>query len=177
MSEKTRQNEKIASFPISTIFLLVVAPIKVVTMIIFISSLTLLFSRTDHPPPQKKKSPKRGAERSDFRWTSQEYISPFIQSTDTSLHPHNTSPLPFQMNTRTNVFRSSLMLSTPTINALFVTFSEKIKIHFFKWIFLGGPGRYKFKTTCNVLTIYMENNLRQRLNWSWNFKFLTVRCL
>ena len=115
MSEKTRQNEKIAEEggqPISAIFLLVVAPIKVVTMITFISSLTLLFSRTDHPP-QKKKSPKRGAERSDFRWTSQEYISPFIQATDTSLHPHN----PFQMNTRTNVVRSSLTFCTPTINA------------------------------------------------------------
>ena len=114
MSEKTRQNEKIAEEgdqPISAIFLLVVAPIKVVTMITFISSLTLLFSRTDHPP--KKKSPKRGAERSDFRWTSQEYISPFIQATDTSLHPHN----PFQMNTRTNVVRSSLTFSTPIINA------------------------------------------------------------
>ena len=129
----------------------------------------------NRPPPQK--SPKRGAERSDFRWTSQEHTSPFIQATDTSLHPHNTSPLPFQMNTRTNVFCSSLTFCTPTINALFVTFSENVKIHFFKWIFLGGPGRYKFNATCNVLTIYMENNLRQRLNWIWNFKFLTVRCL
>ena len=120
MSEKTRQNEKIAEEggqPISAIFLFVVAPIKVVTMITFISSLTLLFSRTDHPPPQKKKSPKRGAERSYFRWTSQEYISPFIQATDTSLHPHNTNPLPFEMNTRTNVVRSSLTFCTPTINA------------------------------------------------------------
>ena len=61
MSEKTRQNEKIAEEggqPISAIFLLVVAPIKVVTMITFISSLTLLFSRTDHPPPQKKNRPR-----------------------------------------------------------------------------------------------------------------------
>ena len=69
----------------------------------------------DRPPPQK--SPKRGAERSDFRWTSQKYISSFIQATNASLHPYNKSPLPFQMNTRTNVFRSSLTLCTPTINA------------------------------------------------------------
>ena len=55
--------------------------------------------------------------RSDFGWTSQEYISPFIQATDTSLHPHNTNSLPFQMNTRTNVFRSSVTFCTPTINA------------------------------------------------------------
>ena len=76
--------------------------------------------------------------------------------TDTSLHPHNTSPWPFQVNTRTNVFRSSLTFCTSTISAYFGTFSEKVKIHFFKWIFLGGPGRYKFKATCNILTIYME---------------------
>ena len=69
----------------------------------------------NRPPP--KKSPKRGVERIDFRWTSQEYISPFIQATDTRLRQHNTSPLPFQMNTGTNVFRSSLTLCTPTINA------------------------------------------------------------
>ena len=63
MSEKTRQNEKIAEEggqPISTIFLLVVAPIRVVTMITFISSLTLLFSRTDHPPKNRPRGVLKG---------------------------------------------------------------------------------------------------------------------
>ena len=35
----------------------------------------IVFENRPPPPPN---SPKRGAERSDFRWTSQEYIAPFI---------------------------------------------------------------------------------------------------
>ena len=134
--------------PISTIFLLVVALIKLVTMVTFIS-----YFREQTTPAKNR---ARGVLKGVILGGIHKSIS------DTSLHPHNTSTLPFQMNTRTNVFRSSVTFCTPTNNEWFVIFSENVKIHFFKWIFLGGPGRYKFKANCNVLTIYVDNNLSQR---------------
>ena len=41
----------------------------------------------NRPPPKNR--PKGGAERSDFRWKSQGYISPLIQATDTSIHTNS----------------------------------------------------------------------------------------
>lgn len=94
-----------------------------------------------------------------LKWTSEEYISTFIQVAETSLYIHMPQVLfIFQINTRTNVIRSSLMFCTQTNNAQFVEFSKNVKMHFFKQLFLKRPGRYKCKLSYLQFTHHAYGN-------------------
>ena len=79
---------------ISIIFILHKGLNQLVTMVTFFCSLFLLFPRTDHPPPQKKKKYAQWRDKSsDLRSTLAAYFSKFFQVTDLILHQRNNCSL------------------------------------------------------------------------------------
>ena len=136
--------------PISTIFLLVVAPIKLVTMVTFISWLTLLFSRTDHPP----KIAPVGYWKKWFLGGLHKSISLHLFRQLIQVYTHITQVLcPFKWILEQMFFVNVLYTNKQCIVG--DTFRKR-KNTLFQMDFSRGSGKIKFKGICNLLTIHKE---------------------